>query len=62
MNYRGMFPRLISLIKYRNILLIDTTGIFRKNIYLNGCIVGYQNPVYGNLMIDWQKLKKHRTI
>lgn len=59
-DYHGAFPRLMSAIKYRNILLIDTTGIFKKYIFFNGHIIGEENPAFGNLIINWPRLKKYR--
>lgn len=50
----------MSAIKYRNILLIDTTGIFKKYIFFNGHIIGEENPAFGNLIINWPRLKKYR--
>lgn len=58
--YHGIFPRIASILKYYNTLVIDTTGIFRKSIYLNGHIVGEENPEWGNLIINWPRFSKYR--
>ena len=54
-RYRSFDPKLYSIF-HRGIFIVSKQG--RHRVYYNGKCVGYENEQWGNLVIDWQKLKK----
>ena len=54
-QYVKFNPKLYSIF-HRNMFIISKQG--RHRVYYNGYCVGYENESWGNLIIDWQKLKK----
>ena len=49
-------PYIKSLLDHKH-LVVQIEGWFRNYIFYHGHIVGYECPDWGNLIIDWPKLR-----